>query len=49
MINDGYKLVDGPTRGKYATIVGNKNKKYREMVKLLKKNSKPYPKRNNAT
>ena len=49
MINDGYKLVDGPTRGKYATIVGRKNKTYREMVKLLKKNSKPYPKRNNAT
>ncbi len=49
MINYGYKLVDGPTRGKYATIVGRKNKTYRQMVKLLKKNSKPYPKRNNAT
>ena len=48
MINDGYKLVAGPTRGKYATTAGKKNKKYREMVGLLKKNSKPYPKRNNA-
>ena len=49
MIYSGYKLVAGPTRGKYATVVGKKNKTYREMVKLLKKNSKPYPKRNNAT
>ena len=49
MIDNGYKLIQGPTRGKYATVVGKKNKTYREMVKLLKKNSKPYPKRNNAT
>jgi len=45
MLKDGYKLVDAPTRGKYATIIGNKNKKYREMVKLLDKNKKSYPKR----
>ncbi len=49
MINEGYKLVLGPTRGKYATVVGKKNKTYREMVKLLKNNNKPYPKRNSAT
>ena len=49
MIDSGYKLVSAPPRGKYATIVGSKNKVYRDMSKLLKKNSKPYPKRNNAT
>ena len=43
-IDSGYRLVAGPTRGKYATIVGRKNKTYREMVKLLKKNRKTYPK-----
>ena len=48
MIKQGYKLVDGAIRGKYANIVGNKNKTYREMAKLLNKNKKPYPKRNNA-
>tara|TARA_R100001594_G_scaffold14406_1_gene30634 strand:+ start:1762 stop:2604 length:843 start_codon:yes stop_codon:yes gene_type:complete len=48
MIKEGYRLVDGAVRGKYATIIGRKNKKYREMKKLLIENSKPYPKRNNA-
>jgi len=48
MVKDGYKLVDGAVRGKYATITGKKNKKYREMKRLLLKNAKPYPKRNNA-
>lgn len=48
MIEEGYKLVAGAVRGKYATIIGRKNKKYRDMVKLLNKNKKPYPKRNNA-
>ena len=48
MIKEGYKLVSGAVRGKYATIIGKKNKTYRDMVKLLNNNKKPYPKRNNA-
>ena len=39
-------MVNGPTRGKYVTIVGKKNKTYRDMVKLINKNKKEYPKRN---
>tara|TARA_R110002020_G_scaffold153389_2_gene332781 strand:- start:7 stop:885 length:879 start_codon:yes stop_codon:yes gene_type:complete len=46
MLKQGYKLVNGPTRGKYVTIVGKKNKTYRDMVKLINKNKKEYPKRN---
>ncbi len=49
MMSDGYKLVDGPTRGKYATLIGRKCKKFREMRSLLDSNKKPYPKRNHAT
>mgnify|MGYP003149988128 CR=1 FL=1 len=45
MIKEGYRLVNGAVRGKYATIIGRKNKQYRDMVKLLNKNKKPYPKR----
>jgi|10_taG_2_1085330.scaffolds.fasta_scaffold08421_5 hypothetical protein len=48
MIKNGYKIVDGIVRGKYATVVGKKNKMYRKMKKLLIKNSKNYVKRNYA-
>jgi|TARA_Y100000310_G_scaffold310577_1_gene355975 hypothetical protein len=46
MLGNGYKLQKGASRGKYATITGQKNKKYREMLNLLEKNKKPYPVRN---
>ena len=45
MHEDGYRLVAGSIRGKYATISGKKCKKYREMKKALEKQQKPYPKR----
>ena len=48
MKKEGYELVNGPMRGKYATIVGMKNKIYRQMLKKLLKNKKPYPKRPDA-
>ena len=48
MLNEGYKLVEGPMRGKYVTITGLKNKVYRKMVKKISKHSKPYPKRTDA-
>ena len=48
MLNEGYKLAEGPIRGKYATVIGSKNKIYRQMLKKILKKSKPYPKRTDA-
>lgn len=31
-------------RGRYATVIGNNGKKKRELIKMLKEKSKPYPK-----
>jgi len=45
MLNEGYKLAEGPIRGKYATVIGSKNKIYRQMLKKILKKSKPYQKR----
>jgi hypothetical protein len=44
-IAKGWKMQKGAIRGKYAYVYGRKCKDKREMIKLLKENSKPYPKR----
>lgn len=41
----GWKIKKGTMRGRYATIIGNNSKEKRIMLKLLKDNKKPYPKR----
>ena len=45
MKDEGYKLVNGTTRGRYAYVYGKNCKEKKEMIKTLKKHSKPYPKR----
>lgn len=45
MVSDGYRLVEGPTRGRYATVSGKKGAEYQKMLDLLKYKSRPYPKR----
>ena len=45
MVAEGYVLVDGPTRGRYATVAGKNGRKRRGMAALLAKHRRPYPKR----
>ena len=45
LISCGWKLVDGPIRGRYATTTGRKGRIFRSMVKQLLSHGRPYPKR----
>lgn len=45
LISKGWKIVKGTMRGRYATVIGLNCKEKRDMLEILRKNSKKYPKR----
>jgi hypothetical protein len=47
MLAEGYRLVDGPIRGRYATAVGKSWSAVDLLKNVLIQHSKPYPKRAN--